>query len=435
MKTLNKFITSILSASIEATGATSRIRSDYPDRYVVADVITIVYSVRYADRYINITNAYMDEVVCLLGDNLRSITELWFNDQQALLNTSFITDHTLLTSVPKNMPAVQTNKIYMITANQDTVTFDFQVLPPVPKVTTLSNEWAAEGELVTLYGDFLIDDAAIPLQISFPGVDVPHANMTFNGSSSVSFHIPEGAQPGFVTVKSLSGTGKSKFYYRDDRNILFDWDGSRGGFATGHGWRAGVVHHPGDDPWKALDGSYLYFGGATVESGIGATWAEDNFCFNYWPGTPESGYPALSSLPVFAEYIGTYDVGGLQLKSEVLIPSSNPWSSAAMQIMLTSDDEVTHSAASNAYYSNTAFPRAVWMPWAATGSYDTGDKWETVTIPLAQFNRTHANAECATAFSKKFLTGLTFFLWHGGLQGTTCNPVLAIDNIRIVPIG
>ena len=30
---------------------------------------------------------------------------------------------------------------------------------------------------------------------------------------------------------------------------------------------------------------------------------------------------------------------------------------------------------------------------------------------------------------------LTFFLWHGGLQGTTCNPVLAIDNIRIVPIG
>lgn len=222
MKTLNKFITSILAASILATGVISCNRIDYPDRYAVADGIPIVYSVRYADRDINITNAYMDEVVCLLGDNLRSITELWFNDQQALLNTSFITDHTLLTSVPKNMPAVQTNKIYMITANQDTVTFDFQVLPPVPKVTTLSNEWAAEGELVTLYGDFLIDDAAIPLQISFPGVDVPHANMTFNGSSSVSFHIPEGAQPGFVTVKSLSGTGKSKFYYRDDRNILFD---------------------------------------------------------------------------------------------------------------------------------------------------------------------------------------------------------------------
>ena len=149
MKTLNKFITSILAASILATGVISCNRIDYPDRYAVADGIPIVYSVRYADRDINITNAYMDEVVCLLGDNLRSITELWFNDQQALLNTSFITDHTLLTSVPKNMPAVQTNKIYMITANQDTVTFDFQVLPR-SGVTTL-NEWAAE-ELVTLYG-------------------------------------------------------------------------------------------------------------------------------------------------------------------------------------------------------------------------------------------------------------------------------------------
>ena len=176
--------------------------------------------------------------------------------------------------------------------------------------------------------------------------------MTFNGSSSTSFHIPGGAT-GLVTVVL---SNRKEQFYTATTGTSSGWDGSRGGFATGHGWRAGVVHHPGDDPWKALDGSYLYFGGATVESGIGATWAEDNFCFNYWPGTPESGYPALSSLPVFAEYIDTYDVGGLQLKFEVLIPSSNPWSSAAMQIMLTSDDEVTHSAASNAYYSNTAFP-------------------------------------------------------------------------------
>lgn len=406
---------------------------DYPDRYKVADGAPTVYSVRYADQDINITQAYMDEIVCILGDNLRSTVQLWFNDQEATLNTSYITDNTLMVSVPKNMPKNQTDKMYLITRDQDTVAFDFKVLPPVPKVSSMSNEWAKEGEKVTIYGSYLIDDSTVPLEISFPGATVSHSDMTFDGSSSVSFHVPSGAQSGYVTVTSLSGTGKSKFVYKDSRNILFDWDGSHGGFATGHGWRNGVVHTPGTDSFTALDGSYLYFGGAEMKGGIGDTWAEDNFSFDYWPDAVGGACPPLSSLPTFADYIKTYDVGGLQIKFEVLVPSASPWSAAGLQIMFSSDELVTYATATNGYFSNAAFPRAVWMPWTSTGSYDTADKWVTVTIPFTSFNKSFDNAECATAFSKKYLTGLTFFVWNGGIEGTTCNPVLAIDNIRVVP--
>lgn len=433
MNNIIKYTSIITAMFASLIGFASCDDVDYPDRYKVADGVPTVYSVRYADRDINITQAYMDEIVCLLGDNLRSTVQLWFNDQEAVLNTSYITDNTLLVSVPKNMPKNQTDKLYLITQAADTITFDFKVLPPVPKVTSMSNEWAKEGELATIYGSYLIDDASVPIEIDFPGASVSHSDMTFDGSSSVSFHVPAGAQPGYVTVKSLSGTGKSKFVYKDSRNILFDWDGSHGGFATGHGWRNGVVHAPGADSFSALDGSYLYFGGVEMKGEIGGTWAEDNFSFDYWPDAVGGACPPLSSLPAFADYIKTYDVGGLQIKFEVLIPSASPWSAAGLQIMFSSNDLVTYATATNGYFSNAEFPRAVWTPWTSTGSYDTADKWVTVSIPFTNFNKSFDGKECATAFSKNYLTGLTFFVWNGGVEGTTCNPVLAIDNIRVVP--
>lgn len=433
MRTISKYINAIAAAALVTAGFSSCDKVDYPDRYEVADGKPTVYSVRYADRDINITSAYMDEVVCLLGKNLRSITELWFNDQEAILNTSYITDNTLMVSVPKNMPAVQTDSLYMITKSKDTVAFYFKVLPPVPKVNSMTNEWAEAGETVTIYGDFLIDDAATPLKIEFPGAEVDHSKMVFSGSSAVTFPVPEGANPGYVIVTSLSGSGRSKFQYKDSRNILFDWDGSHGGQLSGHGWRNGVIHTPGTDAWKAIDGSYLYFGGAEIAAAASESWLEDNFSFNYWPDT-ENGYPELSAIPEFADYIKNYGIGSLSIKFELLIPSSSPWSSAGLQIIFTGNSAVTYATATNAYIADTGQPRAIWRPWYTNGgSYDTADKWVTVTVPLADCTFTHEGNTCATSFSQDMLTGLTFFVYHGGIDGTACSPEFAIDNIRVVP--
>lgn len=44
----------------------------------------------------------------------------------------------------------------------------------------------------------------------------------------------------------------------------------------------------------------------------------------------------------------------------------------------------------------------------------------------AQSRREYAEAVC--------MTGLTFFLWNGGVEGTDCAPELDIDNIWVVPI-
>lgn len=433
MKPNNKYVQWFYAVVIVVAGFSVIACEDEPDKYEVAGGLPTVKYVRVpspeaADSLL--TGAYMDNTICLVGDNLRSIYELYFNDQKAILNTSYMTDHTVLVDVPENIPASVTNKIYMVTKSKDTVSYDFKVLVPSPQVNSMSCEFAKPGDKVTIYGDYLIDDPKEPLTITMAGnVTVPE--ITDITKTAVSFILPDNAPEGYINIKSIYGTGRSKFQYHDTRNILFDWDGSHGGLKTGHGWRNGVVKS--DD--LGIDGAYLYFGGVDIAAGIGATWAEDNFCFNYWPEIGENKeYPELSSMPKFAEMIKQYGIDKLQLKFELLVPSSNPWMSAALQMMFTSNADVTSSTAGNGYYGSATLPRGLWIPWKDTGSYDTADKWVTVSFKLSDFNKTNEGGVCATNFSKDFLTGLTFFVWHGGVAGTDCSPVLCIDNIRVVPI-
>lgn len=266
----------------------------------------------------------------------------------------------------------------------------------------------------------------------------PYLNFTVNGTDenlvnmSYSLWAVIGhANTVYTRLKTIYGTGRSKFRYYDTRNILFDWDGSHGGMAIAHGWRDGSkVLREADE--NSIDGAYICLTGA-LDGAIGATWAEDEFSFNYWP-EPSAGYPELSARPEFAELLEEYGVNGLQLKFEVNIPSSNPWQSCALQVMFTGNDVVTYATGTNAYFSDTNVPRGLWLPWKNTGSYDTGGKWTTVSMNLSEFNKTHEGNKCDRTFDKTMLTGLTFFVWAGGVEGKDCNPVIMIDNIRVVPI-
>jgi hypothetical protein len=208
----------------------------------------------------------------------------------------------------------------------------------------------------------------------------------------------------------------------DDRNILFDFDGKGEALPGGNGWRAGNVRN--DE--HSLDGGYLYLGGAKLDGDFGKSWEEDAFCMNYWP---TDGKPKLSDISTMKQVLASNTLDKLVFKFEVQVPTASKWMAHAMQIMLTKEDMVN----SNGYYGNTALPRALWMPWTLSGSFDTADQWQTISIPLSNFNRCNDGSNCDTTLSVDFLAGLTLFVWHGGVNGESCSPEFYIDNIRIVP--
>lgn len=412
-------------------GVTATSCEDEPHKYEIADGVPTIKYVKVTSPESGdslITAAYMDNLICIVGDNLRSTVELWFNDQKAVLNTSYMTDNTILVSVPGTIPGEVSNLMYFVTSGNDTITYPFEVIVPAPSVNSMSCEYAPAGSEATIYGNYFIDDPNVPLSIAFGNVDV--TEITDIQMSQVSFIVPQGVEECNVSVTSIYGTTVSSFHYLDTRNILFDWDGSHGGITSGHGWRNGVVQSTNPE---GIDGSYIYFGGVSMSGAVGGTWAEDNFSFNYWP-EPENGYPELSSMPEFAEMLDRYELSELQIKFEAYVPTSNPWQSSALQMIFSGNDIVTYATGNNGYFSNTDLPRGLWIPWQLTGSYDTGDQWVTVSMNLSEFNRTHEGQACGSALSKDDFTGLTFFVWNGGVEGTDCNPVICIDNIRIVPI-
>lgn len=428
MKTKDIFIRLITFAAL-LTGFAVTSCEDEPDRYQIADGIPVIHYIRspyLATADSLITGAYMGSTICIVGDNLRSIVKMNFNDQPAVLNTSFMTDHTIIVGVPNTLPEEPTDKIYLFTSSQQTVEYDFSVLIPKPEVNSMDCEFTAPGGEAVLYGDYFLTYDNAPLTMTIGGAAVTEfKEITKN---AITFTIPATAEPGIVSVTSKYGTGTSKFSYHEAGSkgaMLFDFDDDGDeALAKGAGWRAGNIRN--DE--HSIDGGYLYLGKTTIQ---GSDWKEDEYCLNYWPSEESN----LSTIPSVAKLLAsTKDVNDLALKFEVQVPSASPWSALGMQLMFHSLDYVSSSHSTNSYYGNTALPRGIWMPWTQTGSYDTADKWVTVTVPISSFNKTHMGAACDTKFTADLIKGFTIFVYQGGVEGEACAPEFFIDNIRLVTL-
>lgn len=437
MKT--RYINWFFVAALAMMGCLMTACEDQPDKYEIADGVPTLKYVRSplpeeADSLL--VGAYLGNTVCLVGDNLRSIYELYFNDQKATLNTSYMTDHTILVDIPKNIPEEVTNKIYMVTKSGEKVDFDFNVMVPAPVVSSMSCEYAPAGSEAVLYGDYFVDDPNVPLTISMPGdITVEGEQITSITKTAVKFIVPVGAMQGNIRVKSIYGTGQSVFQYKDTRNILFDWDGNyEGALAAGNSWN-------GDNEKKgqilpsvpSVDNNYMVLGTTFLSGGQWDTPPE--YTMMYWPDlNATEGCVPLYDLPQFKEMLEDYTIEELALKFEVYVPTSNPWMAEGMQIMFTSLDEASIQKHNNDYFYQTETPRGVWVPWEETGSYDTGDQWVTVTLKMSEFNKQISGVVSETELTKEKLAGLSIFLRGGGVDGKECEPIICMDNIRVVPV-
>ena len=386
---------------------------DQPDAFKLADGVPVLHYIRPVD--VNsadslLTEAYMESQLCFVGDNLRSIREVWFNDQKAVLNTSFMTDHTLILSVPKNIPGLVSDKIYMITPSRDTVTADFHVLVPGPTISSMSCEYALAGSEAVLYGDYFVDDPNVPLSLTVGGVPVAKKDIKIT-KNALTFVVPE-APEGPVEVSTIYGETKSVFNYKDTRALITDFAGTTDGVPQG----------PAD-----LD----------EEGGWQEALKLPFWCGN-WKGDP-MGITSGAGIPI-CNFIDFSDFKNMAFKFELNIPASNPWSSGSMQIVFTSAARCANDSWQNNTYIHTSAKggldlcRALYTPWAETGSFDTGGEWITVTIPFSDFKYNADGTEGLVPLqSPEDFASLIVWPWSGGVKGTECTPVFKYDNLRAVP--
>ncbi len=412
MKNMKKYIfVTLLLMMVSSIGVMFQSCEEYPHEYEITGGTPTVNYIRMSDPEKAdslIVSASLNTTIALVGDNLTSITEMWFNDRQAYLNTSFITSDVLFVTIPNEIPGEVSDKIFMI-AGKDTLAYDFNVVVPPPSPSSMLCEFVPDGDEAVIKGSYFINDPNVPLQVFFPGEIEAEVVSVSDDFDEIKVIVPEGSGVGQLTVKSIYGSSRSSFYFRDDRNYILDWDNLD---ASG-GWRSGVIAN--SDP-EGISGNYVLFNGA-MSGEVGATWNEDAHSFNLWN--------ASNGRPNEPFYDGDLSSAVLKFECNVL----EPWSASALQMIFTSYDV----SGTNGYIADGVTPRGLWMPWASSGSFQT-DGWITVTIPMTEFHYLHDGTDADENVTTDMLGGLTFFVWNGGVEGTDCNVHMCIDNIRIVPM-
>ena len=407
---------------------------DYPDAFVLADGKPTVNYVRYADRDVLIEQAYMGEVVCFVGENLCSVRELFFNDQKAVLNTSFMTENTLVAAVPGNLPKVKTDKVYMITKEKDTLSVDFKVMMPAPQLKSMSCEFQQPGTDVTIYGNYFSEPMTLMFEDGNGAVVTSFKSVSM---TEMTFTIPADAKPGKIKLETESGLARSPFSYYDFcGGLITDFDG--GTDVVPQGWNfSGTYSSEG-----GILGNYVELKSASAMSPDGG-WNEDfkiDFWCGTWDGDPMDNMSG-AGVPI-CNIIDFTNWQNMALKFELYIPSSNPWMAGAMQLIFCSADKAANDSWQNNKFVHTSAEdggldlcRGLYRPWETTGSFDTGDKWITVTVPFSEFTYNADGTSGAVPLAKPedFAT-FVIWPWSGGVNGTECTPVFRIDNLRAVPV-
>jgi hypothetical protein len=372
----------------------------------------VIYYIRNTDPVRSdslYVGAPLGNLIAIVGDNLGGTNKIMFNDQEAVLNTTYVTDKSILINVPPDAPIVRNDKMILHFRNGGTLEYEFKVDISAPLVQSMENEWAQEGETAVIRGNYFFEPLTVKLA---DGTAVTPTSIT---QTEIRFEVPAGAPEGPITVTTNFGVTPSVFHFHDKRNTLLNYDDLT---STGS-WRYGTFV----EDEHSLDGRYVKFKG-TYNAGERNEGADGTSTYESQFWAERSGRPEGNFLPGEpADYSLKFETKVITWNASYLNFCWAPWDWADSNQELWSNDQ-------NA--------RAIWGPWAEkNGPFDTGGKWITVVIPMTEFkwamglsgdNVTYTDLK----FDKKVTGSLS--LWVLSAPGAADSPFeFYIDNIRVVP--
>ena len=339
--------------------------------------------------YVRVTNpassdsllvgAAQGKLVAIMGENLGDAIEIWFNDQKASLNPTYITNTTILVNVPAQIPLAISNKLKINFKDGRTLLHDFEVQISKPLLSSMVSEYVNAGDIAIIRGNFFY----APVTVKFTG-DVMGEIVSVK-DQEVQVRVPAGAQPGQITVKTNFGETKSNFWFRDNRNMFIDSDPYEGWWNSSY-----VVSNPGvGDPPK-INGNYLRF-----KKAIGA-WS-----WNELAGGPATAMPVHSKNIPNAAILKPEDYN---LKFEV--NTTKPYNSNMLKINVALNAE-----------DNDAYQ---WKP-----PYDSKGQWNTIVIP---FEEVVASYKVKPTVNPNGYWSRLLFHGPGDLDAD-----ISLDNFRLVP--
>jgi hypothetical protein len=330
-----------------------------------------------------IVKAGQSQMIAIMGQNLGQAREVWINDQQTVLVPTFITNTSIITRVPALLPTEINNKMRIVFANGEVLEHPFTVDVSEPVISYMLSEYVPTGSIATIRGNYFY----APIKVTFAGG--VEGEIETLADDAIQVKVPEGAQPGPITVSTNFGTMESNFWFRDNRNIILGFDNTTNGLWTG----AGNIKES-DPAIPPVNNKFLRMNQKLGE------WS----WYELYVGPTDSDV-ALETRNIPEEafknpknYSLKFEINTLEL-----------FSGASFLMHMGPGDMGTDR--------NTK--RYTWTP-----NIDTKGQWETVTIPWEDF----WVANGSFAYTP---TGYGVSLFFSGPNAFTGN--IAMDNVRVVP--
>jgi hypothetical protein len=186
------------------------------------------------------------QMVAIMGENLQGARELWINDQRATLSPTFITSTSIITRVPSQIPEVITNEMKIIFGDGESLIYDFAVDISEPVISYMKSEYVNAGDVATISGNYFYE----PLTVTFTG-GVTGELVTVE-DELLEVRVPEGAEPGPITITTNFGVTESDFWFRDNRHIIASFDGTTSGL-----WHGASYIVSSDENIPAINGKFI----------------------------------------------------------------------------------------------------------------------------------------------------------------------------------
>lgn len=345
-----------------------------------------------------LTGAFMGSLIAIVGEDLRYTREIWFNDQQASLVPTYVTNETILVNVPSSVPVEVNNQMRLVFANGEELSYEFFVNVPAPTLTKIKSEYVETGDVAVLHGDFFFE----PVTVSFPGG--VEGTISVLEKTRLEVIVPDGATTGEIAITTNFGTVTSDFIFRDDRNVVVNFDDKRS-----RSWNSPIAEN-GVGDFQPCSGGYTFF----KWEGVGAWQWVNELNMMY---IAEDGDTGRGNLPIFPSNATVNDWG---IRFELNVGFE--WREIPLEIFFAEygDD----------HGRDVPVPLTRWRPWEANGLFQT-DGWETVTIPLSEFTEDKDGNPAELSDLSRY-TNVTIMFF--GDATNSHNVLMGIDNVRVVKL-
>ncbi|PAM93377.1 hypothetical protein B4N84_17690 [Flavobacterium sp. IR1] len=132
------------------------------------------------------------------GSGFSTVQKIYFNDFDTYFNPVLVTDTEIFVLIDEKTPYANASNQLKIVTKTGSIVYDFVVKPPTPRLGSYNPINAAEGEEVTIYGDYFLN----PI-LKVGDVEVPVVSSTL---TEIKFLMPADAKDKYVTVTNISGS-------------------------------------------------------------------------------------------------------------------------------------------------------------------------------------------------------------------------------------